>query len=61
MSTHVVAHHKNIVTAIAIVPVPVIDGKGDPTHVYVVTGSKARVRTGVWGRSLCATGMVRCK
>ena len=55
------AHHKNIVTAIAIVPVPVIDGKGDPTHVYVVTGSKARVRTGVWGRSLCATGMVRCK
>jgi len=40
MSTHVVAHHKNIVTAIAIVPVPVIDGKGDPTHVYVVTGSK---------------------
>ena len=39
MLTHVVAHHKNTVTAIAMCPSPG-SGKGESTSVYVVTGSK---------------------
>lgn len=39
MLTHVVAHHKNLVTAIAIVPATG-GGRGETSRVHVVTGSK---------------------